>query len=131
MYRRCAARIFRNGLASSQREDGGAGTDTVVFRDQPGFADCDTLSLHGWEAPFCCSMRLAEGLWYAQVNRAMLYGEQELAEDGTPLVRQDQYGRYMCGDYVLAGAVAPRRRRRDWKLPPRLPSPTGTGFPLW
>ena len=62
MYRRCAARIFRNGLASSQREDGGAGTDTVVFRDQPGFADCDTLSLHGWEAPFCCSMRLAEGL---------------------------------------------------------------------
>ena len=117
MYRRCAARIFRNGLASSQREDGGAGTDTVVFRDQPGFADCDTLSLHGWEAPFCCSMRLAEGLWYAQVNRAMLYCEQELAEDGTPLVRQDQYGRYMCGDYVLAEPSLPEGAAGDWKLP--------------
>ena len=117
MYRRCAARIFRNGLASSQREDGGAGTDTVVFRDQPGFADCDTLSLHGWEAPFCCSMRLAEGLWYAQVNRAMLYCEQELAEDGTPLVRQDQYGRYMCGDYVLAEPSLPEGVAGDWKLP--------------
>lgn len=117
MYRRCAARIFRNGLASSQREDGGAGTDTVVFRDQPGFADCDTLSLHGWEAPFCCSMRLAEGLWYAQVNRAMLYCEQELAEDGTPLVRQDQYGRYMCGDYVLAEPSLPENAAGDWKLP--------------
>ena len=111
------ARIFRNGLASSQREDGGAGTDTVVFRDQPGFADCDTLSLHGWEAPFCCSMRLAEGLWYAQVNRAMLYCEQELAGDGTPLVRQDQYGRYMCGDYVLAEPSLPEGVAGDWKLP--------------
>ena len=97
--------------------DGGAGTDTVVFRDQPGFADCDTLSLHGWEAPFCCSMRLAEGLWYAQVNRAMLYCEQELAEDGTPLVRQDQYGRYMCGDYVLAEPSLPEGVAEDWKLP--------------
>ena len=131
MYRRCAARIFRNGLASSQREDGGAGTDTVVFRDQPGFADCDTLSLHGWEAPFCCSMRLAEGLWYAQVNRAMLYCEQELAEDGTPLVRQDQYGRYMCGDYVLASHRSPKAPPGTGSFPPRLPSPTGTGFPLW
>ena len=101
MYRRCAARIFRNGLASSQ----------------PGFADCDTLSLHGWEAPFCCSMRLAEGLWYAQVNRAMLYCEQELAEDGTPLVRQDQHGRYMCGDYVLAEPSLPEGAAGDWKLP--------------
>ena len=109
MYRRCAARIFRNGLASSQREDGGAGTDTVVFRDQPGF--------DGWEAPFCCSMRLAEGLWYAQVNRAMLYCEQELAEDGTPLVRQDQHGRYMCGDYVLAEPSLPEGAAGDWKLP--------------
>ena len=62
-------------------------------------------------------MRLAEGLWYAQVNRAMLYCEQELAEDGTPLVRQDQYGRYMCGDYVLAEPSLPEGAARDWKLP--------------
>lgn len=118
MYRRCAARIFRNGLASSQREDGGAGTDTVVFRDEPGFSDNDTLRLHGWEAPFCCTMRLAEGLWYAQAHREILYCETELDEDGAPLVRHDEYGRYMCGDLVLAEPSLPEgAATADWTLP--------------
>ena len=63
-------------------------------------------------------MRLAEGLWYAQSHRDMLYCEAELAEDGTPIVRKDGYGRYMCGDFVLAEASVPDGETlKDWSIP--------------
>ncbi len=68
-YRTLAARIFHNGLASAQRPNGGAGTDSVVA-DVDGAED--TLRLQMYEAYFCCTMRLAEGLWYANANRDIL-----------------------------------------------------------
>ncbi len=127
-YRRCAARIYQNGFASAQRPNGGAGTDSVVFPGAPGFAACDTLRLLSYEAPFCCTMRLAEGLWYAKVNRDMLYCETVETRDGKMMVHCDEYGRYMCGDLVLAvpslaGNPSDTQAVEDvsscgWRLPP-------------
>lgn len=118
-YRRTAARVYWNGLASAQRPDGGAGTDSVVFRDAPGFVDCDTLSLRSWEAPFCCTMRLAEGLWYADLRREWLYLETETdGETGALTVRPDELGRYVSGDLILAEPSLPADAEvGDWQLP--------------
>lgn len=117
-YRHTAARIFRNGLASSERPDGGAGTDSVVFRDIPGFADCPDLFLRTWEAPFCCTMRLAEGLWYAKLNRNLLYIEAEVGADGQLRVERDELGCYRSGDLLLAEPSLPEGVGTDgWSLP--------------
>lgn len=118
MYRRCAARIWHNGLASAQRPNGGAGTDTVVFINVDGFEDVDTLHLLSYEAPFCCSMRLAEGLWYAKENRELLYCETEYKKSGEMIAVRDKYGRYMCGDLVLAEpSVIEGADTKGWTLP--------------
>lgn len=85
-YRTLAARIFANGFATIQRPNGGAGTDTVVLPGQP------LLYSQMYEAYFCCTMRLAEGLWYANENRGMLYTEE------TGKIERDSLGRYMNGD---------------------------------
>ena len=69
-YRTLAARVWHNGLATSQRSNGGAGTDHLVI-DGVG----DILSARLYEAYFCCTMRLAEGLWYVNENLEMLYAE--------------------------------------------------------
>ena len=69
-YRTFAAKAFHNGLATAQRPNGGAGTDTVVL---PGA--CDTLRPDMPEAFFCCTMRLAEGLRFAHDNREELWAE--------------------------------------------------------
>ncbi|MBO5301189.1 MAG: hypothetical protein J6A81_03125, partial [Peptococcaceae bacterium] len=53
-----AACIAHNGFASIQRANGGAGTDTTVS------TTTHVLKMSSYEAPFCCTMRLAEGLWY-------------------------------------------------------------------
>lgn len=71
-YRTLAARIYHNGLASAQRPNGGAGTDTVVLDGVE-----DTLHAKMYEAHFCCTMRLAEGLRYIQENRELLYAVTE------------------------------------------------------
>ena len=89
-YRIYASRIYFNGLASAQRPNGGAGTDTTVS---------DTtheLKLSMYEAPFCCSMRLAEGLWYVKENADLIYAEV------SGEVKKDSYGRYMDGDLMYA-----------------------------
>ena len=65
-YRTLAARIYHNGLATAQRDNGGAGTDSIVAED-----GTDTLSTGMYEAYFCCTMRLAEGLWYINENREL------------------------------------------------------------
>ena len=54
-----AARIWHNGFATIQRDNGGAGTDTLVI---PGSERNDSRP-RLYEAPFCCTMRLSEGLW--------------------------------------------------------------------
>ena len=94
-YRRMGARIFHNGFASAQRANGGAGTDSLVLTDQP------LLFQKKFEAYFCCTMRLAEGLRYALKHRELLYAETK----GDPV--KDEYGRYMDGDLVYAKAVDP------------------------
>lgn len=65
-YRTLAARIYHNGLATAQRDNGGAGTDSGVVE-----AGTDTLCMGMYEAFFCCTMRLAEGLWYINANREL------------------------------------------------------------
>lgn len=91
-YRTTAARIWHNGFSSLQRSNGGAGTDTVVTADSPW----DYLAAQMYEAHFCCTMRLAEGLWYVHENSDLLYAEIT----GT-VTRQDN-GIYMDGDLIYA-----------------------------
>lgn len=65
-YRVLAARIYHNGLSTAQRDNGGAGTDTVVLDGEN-----DVLHAQMYEAYFCCTMRLAEGLRYLHENREL------------------------------------------------------------
>ena len=69
-YRKTAARIYHNGFATLQRDNGGAGPDTLVCE-----GGVDYLGVSMFEAEFCCSMRLTEGLWYVNENKELLYAE--------------------------------------------------------
>ncbi len=91
-YRRLAARIYVNGFASLQRNNGGAGTDSTVCKDST--RRC--LQADIYDAFFCCTMRLAEGLCFISENRSLLWSE----EDGLPV--KNENGVYMSGDYVYA-----------------------------
>ena len=99
-YRTVAARIWHNGFATLQRANGGAGTDTVVTAESPW----DYLASDMYEAPFCCTMRLAEGLWYIRENRDLLWAET------TGTVTKQANGIYADGDIlyteVTGGAEA-------------------------
>lgn len=88
-YRKLAARIWHNGFAALQVGNGGAGTTTTVNRNQ---TELYTLM---YEAFFCCTMRLAEGLWYVNENQKLLYGE-------SGELKKDEKGRYMAGDFIYA-----------------------------
>ncbi len=89
-YRTLAARAWHNGLSTAQRINGGAGTDTVVAEGSPWKA----LYAKMYEAPFCCTMRLAEGLWYVNENREALYANV------TGQVTRGADGVYTDGDIV-------------------------------
>lgn len=65
-YQTLAARIYHNGLATAQRDNGGAGTDTIVLDGVQ-----EVLQAKMYEAYFCCTMRLAEGLWYVNDHREL------------------------------------------------------------
>lgn len=96
-YLRLAARIYHNGLATSQRANGGAGTDSVVLDGVQ-----DSLFLLMYEARFCCTMRLAEGLWYIHENRELFRAEV----DGTVTKR----GRiYADGDLLYGEVTGPAK----------------------
>ncbi len=71
-YRTLAARVYHNGLATAQRDNGGAGTDSIVVA-----GGTDTLTPATYEAFFCCTMRLAEGLWYINANRELFAARVE------------------------------------------------------
>lgn len=89
-YRRLAARIYHNGLATAQRANGGAGTDSVVV---DGIED--TLYAKMYEAFFCCTMRLSEGLWYVHQNKELFAAKTE--------GRVTKHGRtYADGDLLYA-----------------------------
>ena len=92
-YRKTAARIYHNGFSTSQRDNDGAGTDTLITEGSP-----DThIQARMYEAFFCCTMRLSEGLWYINENTDLLYAET----NGN--VQKDKNGIYSDGDiiYVL------------------------------
>ncbi len=91
-YRTLAARIYHNGLATAQRDNGGAGTDTLIC-DGSGYQDLHPLM---YEANFCCSMRLAEGLWYIGENKDILWTET------TGRIAKQENGTYADGDILYA-----------------------------
>lgn len=91
-YRKFAARVYHNGFSTLQRPNGGAGTDTIVAPGSPW----TYLKADMYEAYFCCSMRLSEGLWYINANQDLLWAETE----GTPVKTEN--GVYMDGDIVYA-----------------------------
>ncbi len=93
MRRTLAARIFHNGFASLQRDNGGAGTDTIVTKEQP------ILHMLMYEAPFCCTMRLAEGLRFIHEKKDLLYAET------AGFLRQDAAGRWLDGDILYARVI--------------------------
>ena len=91
-YRKTGARIYRNGFSTAQRQNGGAGTDTLVCEGSPW----NYLAPLMYEAFFCCTMRLSEGLWYIYENKVLLYTETE------GKVVKDENGVYSDGDVVYA-----------------------------
>ena len=56
----------------------------------------DYIAAKSYEAPFCCTMRLAEGLWYVNEHQDLLYAETEGA------VKRTEKGVYMDGDILYA-----------------------------
>ena len=113
-YRQTAARIYHNGLATAQRDNGGAGTDSVVLA---GAGGTNTLYAKMYEAYFCCTMRLAEGLWFIQNHHELLYAET------TGTVAKQENGVYMDGDLVYARITGGDRYLTD-------PEVISDGIPL-
>lgn len=100
-YRRMASRIYHNGLATAQRPNGGAGTDSVVYLPYEGFPGVSEQYMTGYEAPFCCTMRLCEGLWYISAHADILWYETDEDEAGNLIPTKDACGRYLSGDILL------------------------------
>ena len=118
-YRQMAARIYHNGLATAQRQGGGAGTDSVVYLPYEDFPGVTDQYLTGYEAPFCCTMRLAEGLWFISEHTDLLWYETDEDGQGNLIPTRDEYGRYMSGDILLAEPTLDPAVERDsgWKFP--------------
>lgn len=89
-YRTYAVRIYFNGFATLQRPNGGAGTDTTVSEST------DELKCDLYEAYFCCTMRLAEGLWFVDKYQSVLYAQTN------GFLEKDSCGRYFNGDILYA-----------------------------
>lgn len=96
-YRRLAARVYQNAFATMQRANGGAGTDTLVCEGSPW----TYLQSDMYEAYFCCTMRLAEGLWYITANKDLLWIETngQITEKQLPLFGKRMY---TDGDVIYA-----------------------------
>ena len=91
-FRTTAARIYHNGFSTLQRDNGGAGTDTLITTESPW----DYLKARTYEAHFCCSMRLSEGLWYINGNKELLYANV------CGNVTKNADGVYCDGDIIYA-----------------------------
>lgn len=118
-YRQMAARICHNGLATAQRPNGGAGTDSVVYLPYESFPGVPDQYMTGYEAPFCCTMRLAEGLWFISEHTDLLWYETDEDGQGNLIPTRDEYGRYVSGDILLAEpTIDPAvEAESGWKLP--------------
>ena len=89
-YLTLARRIWFNGLQFCQRDNGGAGPNTCVTKEQ------NVLRISMYEAPFCCTMRYAEGL-LEYCNNARLF-TYDLSKD----VEVDELGREFIDDVLIA-----------------------------
>lgn len=90
-YLTLARRIYFNGINLGQRCNGGAGTNSCVTAQNP------VLKTEMFEAYFCCSMRLAEGLYQVSLFADELFAE---SDEGKASVR-DEFGRVFRGDHLL------------------------------
>ncbi|MCQ2425718.1 MAG: glycoside hydrolase family 127 protein [Lachnospiraceae bacterium] len=88
-YRTLARRILFNGLSFCQRENGGAGPNTCVTVNTP------ELKIFMYEAPFCCTMRYAEGLLTAKRNAALFSFDPGAKEE------TDRFGRHFKDDLLI------------------------------
>lgn len=93
-YRTVAARIYHNAFSAMQRSNGGAGTEALVCEGSGN----TSLKIQLYEAFFCCSMRLAEGLCYINNNRDHLYAEL------SGCITKDDNGIYSDGDIIYCTA---------------------------
>ncbi len=91
-YRQLAAKVYHNAFSTLQRANGGAGTETLVCEDSPW----NYLQTDMYEAYFCCTMRLAEGLWYINGHKELLWCETE------GCVTKKEHGIYTDGDIIYA-----------------------------
>lgn len=88
-YLTLARRIMFNGLQFCQRPNGGAGPNTCVRPGQP------ILKVSMYEAPFCCTMRYAEGLLEYSRNKELFR-----RNDSAPKITDD-FGRTFVDDKLL------------------------------
>lgn len=88
-YLTLARRIWFNGLDFCQRSNGGAGPDTCVTPEQP------ILKVKMYEAPFCCTMRYAEGLLEYSKNKDLFEWDCSAPET------TDEYGRHFVDDKLI------------------------------
>ena len=88
-YKTLARRIWYNGLQFCLRDNGGAGPNSCTTKDQP------TLRISMYEAPFCCTMRYAEGLLEYYRNAELF------AHDPNAVTVTDEYGRTFVDDVML------------------------------
>ena len=118
-YRQMATRIYHNGFSTAQRSNGGAGTDSVVYLPYENFPGMTDRYMTGYEAPFCCTMRLCEGLWYISAHTDVLWYETDEDESGNLIPTRDAFGRYVSGDLLLAEpSIDPAAAAAcGWRLP--------------
>ncbi len=118
-YRVMATRMYHNGLATAQRPNGGAGTDSVVYLPYGDFPGVTEQYMTGYEAPFCCTMRLCEGLWFISEHTDLLWYATDEDGDGKLIPTHDEHGRYVSGDILLCEPSIDPAVERDsgWKLP--------------
>lgn len=90
-YKTLARRIWFNGLQFCQRDNGGAGPNSCVTSEQP------ILKMSMYEAPFCCTMRYAEGLLFYHKNRELF------TYDPTAEAVCDGIGRTFIDDAITVG----------------------------
>ena len=88
-YLTLTRRIWFNGLQFCLRDNGGAGPNSCVTTEQK------TLKVNMYEAPFCCTMRYAEGLLTAEKNKNLLSWNKNAD------LTVDEYGRKFIDDKLV------------------------------
>lgn len=89
LYRQLARRIWFCGLQFCQRENGGAGPNTCVGDRNK------VLKISMYEAPFCCTMRYAEGLLEYSKNKELFTWDKNAA------LTTDTLGRRFIDDALI------------------------------